>query len=141
MSTEMYVNRVSHNFVQDELNKLEPVAPPRVDIDKPELAVDVLQYGTPNPPETRKKGFDPGDPQTEQSDKLLEQDPEALKQSWSNLTKTSGVRIGIGSDVPMEDALGQLRAIVGGDDLKVFRSQVIRALKHLGVDTKKFFGE
>jgi hypothetical protein len=39
------------------------------------------------------------------------------------------------------DILSQLRASVGGEDFKVFRSQVIRAFKHLALDTVKFFGE
>lgn len=39
------------------------------------------------------------------------------------------------------DLLSQFRALVGSSDQKVFRDQVIRAFKHLGLDTKKFFGE
>jgi hypothetical protein len=42
---------------------------------------------------------------------------------------------------PNEELLASFRALVGGEDFKVFRSQVIRAFKHLGLDTVKFFGE
>ena len=42
---------------------------------------------------------------------------------------------------PNEELLASFRALVGGEDIKVFRSQVIRAFKHLGLDTRKFFGE
>lgn len=40
-----------------------------------------------------------------------------------------------------QDILTKFRTLVGSEDHKVFRGQVIRAFKHLGLDTRQFFGE
>lgn len=40
-----------------------------------------------------------------------------------------------------QDVLSKFRTLVGTEDHKVFRGQVIRAFKHLGLDTRQFFGE
>lgn len=39
------------------------------------------------------------------------------------------------------EVLAKFRTMVGTEDHKVFRGQVIRAFKHLGLDTRQFFGE
>jgi hypothetical protein len=135
MSTEHIVNRVESQFnIEAEKAKLSPEETAEIPekVGEPDLAVDLLQYGTPN--SNSKKGFD--------TDKLLEQNPETLNSAWKDLTSTGSSDIYKHSQgLEPTDTLNQLRALVGGDDLKVFRSQVIKALKHIGVDTKRFFGE
>jgi hypothetical protein len=137
MSTEHNVNRVQSNFnIEAEKAKLDNEAPTMDQLP----VYDVLTGETKSPV-------------VEPEDKLLEQDPEAFKKAWTEMN-VSSVRIDEILDSPIiqeqlaqqglqpnEEVLAQFRQLVGGDDLKVFRAQVIRALKHLGVDTKKFFGE
>lgn len=124
MSTESQVNRVHNTFVRDELKKIDSP----IDAVVHKAAVD-LNYDANGAPV---------------EDPALGQQPEALDTAWDNLnepvvkdeTGITGMRSG-----GVEDMLSSLRALVGGEDQKVFRQQVIRAFKHIGVDTVKFFGE
>lgn len=149
MSTSHNVNRVNSGFdIEAEKAKLAGSTPVwdtpqgQAIIDKAvsEAAVDLgtLAANTVNEAQSELK--------VEESDKLLEQDPITLKLAWNQLTNSFPVDIVDQSSDEItnsvdHDALSQLRALVGGDDLKVFRGQVIKALKHIGLDTKKFFGE
>lgn len=122
---------------------------------EPELAVDLLQYGTLNP--DRKKGFNV----SSENGNSLNQDPEVIDRAWDALAPEEKSVIAHAAplidqvlDNPVmqqhieaqglqknEELLASFRSLVGSSDTKVFRSQVIRAFKHLGLDTVKFFGE
>lgn len=117
MSTESIVNRVSQNFVQDELAKLGPSEKQLNVWDTPEgekvlgqiveqAAVD-LGYAAATALVTTPDTEDPSD--------------------------------SIGNTTDATSALASL--IVSKTEFDKFRAQVIMALKHNGIDTRRFFPE
>lgn len=123
MSTEYIVNRIDQGpFVQAEAEKLK-LGGIRTD-EQPDPAF-ALQKDVESPtPEDMAVMAESAPLIDELLDNPIIQ-KEAEKQGYQ----------------PNEELLSQFRALVGAEDHKAFRSQVIRAFKHLGLDTRHFFGE
>jgi len=135
MPTERYVNRVDQSpftkithideAIEPETAKIEYHVPPHVG------ETVVLQ------PEQKAVYASTTIEHSEDGSDVVVHDRD-LSEGVGSVNIDPGMLCG-GTEVT--DILSQLRASVGGEDFKVFRSQVIRAFKHIGLDSVKFFGE
>ena len=115
MSEQIIVNRVSQNFVQDELKKL-------------------------GPSESQLNVWD-----TSEGEKLLDQIVEQATVELASVPvpvttpDAEDPADSIGNTSDATSALASL--IVSKTEFDKFRAQVIMALKHNGIDTRRFFPE
>lgn len=113
MSTQNYVNRVNQSFIQDELNKIGPEAKSVRDTSEGEKISDLI---------------------VEQAAADLAYAAATATVATPDSVEDPSDSIGNTADSTLLNSL-----IVSRVEFDKFKAQVIMALRHSGVDTRKFF--